>query len=88
MTASAIAISLITISFLNGLHNDALARQCDRPGVQVCIGAKGHWHDKENYVGCPCNPRDWPNDGPGAHDEPKNYDDSYDDSDDYFIGAK
>lgn len=78
MTAAAIAISLITVAFLNGLQNDVVGASC---------GQRFH-RAQSDRIGPPGKPEDWPNDGPGAHNRPKNYDDRYDDSDDYFIGAE
>lgn len=43
---------------------------------------------EKDHCGAIGRPEDWPNDGPGAHDKPKNCDNSYDDSEDYFIGAE
>lgn len=78
MTAAAIALTLITASFLNGLHNDAVGASC---------GQRYHRAESDR-IGPPGRPEDWPNDGPGAHSKPKNVhtDDNTDDY--YFVGAE
>ena len=77
MTFIAMTIGLIAMAFLNGLHVDACGCQHHR-----------HHRAESDRIGPYGRPDEWPNDGPGVHDRPKNYHEMDDDEDDYFIGAR
>lgn len=74
----ATAIAIIIVSFLTGMHKD----------VCGCDSCHRYHRAEGGRIGPYGRPSDWPNDGPGFHDCPKNYDDDYDDEDDYFVGAR
>ena len=73
----AATIAIIAVSFLNGLYQDAYIEQTQ------CR----YFRAESDRCGAPGRPEDYPNDGPGFHDKPKNYNNESDE-DYYFVGAK